>query len=134
MIYLPICALVALLGIKRKIGYGWSLFFCIFLSPLIGLIIILCSKRKKTEFFNGNQFHQRKPTSMKTASIIFFCFSGLNLLVFLIRLATGNPDGSAGFLHYTSLFGGTGAYFLDRAIQRKYDNQQRQKWLNGNQP
>jgi len=49
-ILLAVSALVALLGINRKIGYGWSLFFCVFLSPLIGLIIILCSKKKDVEF------------------------------------------------------------------------------------
>jgi hypothetical protein len=43
-------ALVALIGRNRKIGYGWSLFFCVFLSPIIGLIIILCSKKKDIEF------------------------------------------------------------------------------------
>ena len=42
-------ALVALLGRNRKIGYGWGFVLCLFLSPLIGLIIILCSK--KNTFF-----------------------------------------------------------------------------------
>jgi len=41
-----IAAFVALLGRNRKIGYGWSLILCLFLSPIIGLIIILCSKKK----------------------------------------------------------------------------------------
>jgi hypothetical protein len=45
-----ICALIALIGRSRNIGYGWGLFFCLILSPLIGLIIILCSKKKKVEF------------------------------------------------------------------------------------
>ena len=49
-ILLAVSALVALLGINRKIGNGWSLVFCVFLSPLIGLIIILCSKKKDVEF------------------------------------------------------------------------------------
>lgn len=40
-----IAALVALLGTKRKIGYGWSFVLCLFLSPIIGLIIILFSKK-----------------------------------------------------------------------------------------
>lgn len=40
-----ISALVALLGRNRKIGYGWSFVFCLFLSPIIGIIIILCSKK-----------------------------------------------------------------------------------------
>lgn|SRR5690606_19160345 len=33
------------LGSKRKIGYGWSLAACVFLTPLIGLIITLCSPK-----------------------------------------------------------------------------------------
>jgi len=43
---LIICALVALIGKNRKIGYGMSLVACMFLTPVIGLIIILCSKKK----------------------------------------------------------------------------------------
>ena len=43
-------ALVALLGKNRKIGYGWSFVACLFLTPLIGLIIILTSKKKGIEF------------------------------------------------------------------------------------
>lgn len=43
-------ALVALLGKNRKIGYGWGFVLCLFLSPLIGLIIILCSKKNDVDF------------------------------------------------------------------------------------
>lgn len=44
-------ALVALIGKEREIGYGWSFVLCLFLSPIIGLIIILFSKKKnKAEF------------------------------------------------------------------------------------
>ena len=53
VILIIICALIALLGHNRKIGYGWSLFLCIFLSPIIGIIIILCSKKNNNrEFIN----------------------------------------------------------------------------------
>jgi hypothetical protein len=45
VIWLIISTLVALLGRNRKIGYGWSLLLCLFLSPIIGLIIILFSKK-----------------------------------------------------------------------------------------
>jgi hypothetical protein len=34
------------LGSKRNIGFGWSLFFCLFFSPLLGLIITLLSRKK----------------------------------------------------------------------------------------
>ena len=40
-----VAALVALLGRNRKIGYGWSFALCLFLSPIVGLIIILFSKK-----------------------------------------------------------------------------------------
>ena len=47
---ITISALVALLGKNREIGYGWSFILCLFLSPVIGLIIILFSKKKDIEF------------------------------------------------------------------------------------
>lgn len=40
-----VSALVAMLGKNRRIGYWWSFVLCLFLSPIIGLIITLCSKR-----------------------------------------------------------------------------------------
>jgi len=45
-----ICALVAQLGKNREIGFVWSFALCLFLSPIIGLIIILFSKKKDVEF------------------------------------------------------------------------------------
>lgn len=50
LILVVVSALVALLGQNRKIGYGWSFVLCLFLSPIIGLIIILFSKKKDVEF------------------------------------------------------------------------------------
>ena len=40
-----VSALVALLGRNRKIGYAWSFVLCLVLSPIIGVIIILFSKK-----------------------------------------------------------------------------------------
>jgi len=54
IIWVIISALVALLGESREIGYGWSLVSCLFLSPIIGLIIILLSK-KKVDFVDVNK-------------------------------------------------------------------------------
>lgn len=47
-------ALFALLGKNRKIGYGWSFVLCLFLSPIIGVIIILFSKKNDVEFVDIN--------------------------------------------------------------------------------
>ena len=46
-----VSALIAFLGNDRKIGYGWAFVLCLFLSPIIGLIIILSSKKKSAEEF-----------------------------------------------------------------------------------
>ena len=37
--------LIAKAGEKRKIGFGWSFFFCLFLSPIIGGIITMLSPK-----------------------------------------------------------------------------------------
>lgn len=56
-IVILLSALFALLGRNRKIGYGWSFVLCLFLSPLIGLIITLCSKKKDVEFVEVENRH-----------------------------------------------------------------------------
>lgn len=56
VILVIISALVALLGKDRKIGYGWSFVVCLFLSPIIGVIIILFSKKNNTiDFIDVNK-------------------------------------------------------------------------------
>lgn len=50
--YLVVVALIALLGEKRKIGGGWAFALSLFLSPIIGLIITLCSKKKDVDFID----------------------------------------------------------------------------------
>lgn len=45
--HLILALLIAgLFGIRREIGFGWSFAACLFLSPLIGLIVTLCSPKK----------------------------------------------------------------------------------------
>lgn len=47
LIYLGLAFLIAhFLGSKRKIGFGWSFFFCVFPNPIIGLIITMLSRKK----------------------------------------------------------------------------------------
>jgi hypothetical protein len=56
VILVIISALVALLGKDRKIGYGWSFVVCLFLSPIIGVIIILFSKKNTSiDFIDVNK-------------------------------------------------------------------------------
>lgn len=42
--------LVAWMGAKRKIGFGWALFFSLMLSPVVGLIVVLCSRKREPDF------------------------------------------------------------------------------------
>lgn len=45
--------LVGLLGKDRKIGFGWSLVLSLLLSPIIGLIITIFSKKNsEVEFID----------------------------------------------------------------------------------
>ena len=50
IIYTLIVALIALIGRNREIGYGWAFALTFFLSPIIGLVIVLLSKRKGVNF------------------------------------------------------------------------------------
>lgn len=45
IINIGICFLIAKAGEKRKIGFGWSFFFCLTLSPIIGGIITMLSSK-----------------------------------------------------------------------------------------
>lgn len=52
LVAVGLAALVGQLGKKRKIGFGWSFALSLFLSPIIGLIITLFSKKKDVEFID----------------------------------------------------------------------------------
>lgn len=41
---------IGVLGDKRKIGFGWAFGFSV-ISPLVGLIITLCSSKKNKKTF-----------------------------------------------------------------------------------
>lgn len=55
LVAVGLAALVGQLGKKRKIGFGWSFALSLFLSPIIGLIITLCSKKNDIEFVDINK-------------------------------------------------------------------------------
>ncbi|MHB1106374.1 MAG: hypothetical protein ACYCZ2_08420 [Lutibacter sp.] len=50
-----LAALVGQLGKNRKIGFGWSFALSLFLSPIIGLIITLFSKKIDVEFVDADK-------------------------------------------------------------------------------
>jgi hypothetical protein len=58
LVALGLAALVGQLGKNRKIGFGWSFALSIFLSPIIGLIITLFSKKNDIEFVDVKKDNQ----------------------------------------------------------------------------
>ncbi|MFK7031599.1 hypothetical protein [Flavobacterium oreochromis] len=50
LVAIGLATLIGQLGKSRKIGFGWSFALSLFLSPIIGLIITLCSKKNDVEF------------------------------------------------------------------------------------
>ena len=46
IIWVGLCFIVAMAGDKRKIGYWPTWFLSFFLTPVVGLIAALCSKKK----------------------------------------------------------------------------------------
>lgn len=42
---------VGCIGRKRKIGFGWA-FFLALINVILGLIVVLCSKKKDKEFID----------------------------------------------------------------------------------
>lgn len=49
IIWIVLAVLVGLVGRGRKIGFGWTFFWALLLSPLIGLIIALISDKKSDD-------------------------------------------------------------------------------------
>lgn len=49
---------IGCIGRKRKIGFGWAFAISFFLNPILGLIIVLCSKKKDVEFLDINRNNQ----------------------------------------------------------------------------
>lgn len=45
---------VGCLGRNRKIGFGWAFAFAL-INVILGLIIVLCSKKKDVEFVEMNK-------------------------------------------------------------------------------
>jgi len=48
MIYFAGCLLVALCGIRRRMGFWGYLFFSMIFSPILGLIVLLVSGKKRS--------------------------------------------------------------------------------------
>lgn len=75
------------LGRKRQIGFGWSFFFCIFLTPIGGFITTMLSRK----YYDPNPKPSKSKKIWGWILIVFFSLSELGQL---IRLGSGNSDAS----------------------------------------
>lgn len=83
IIYLALSALVAVLvGTNRQIGQGWTLFFCLTFSVLIGGLIALASPKKAE---NKPQKKSSNPL------VILFAILGL-IIMFAFIFVIQNPE------------------------------------------
>ena len=105
--------IAASLGKKRQIGFGWSFFFSVFLTPVFGFIITMLSRK----YYNSNP----KPSLFKKVSgwilTIFFSISSINTVIYFANggLEHALNIGGFGYL-YGRLFSfgplGLGIYLI----------------------
>lgn len=118
-------AIAHFLGKKRQIGFGWSFFFCIFLSPIGGFILTMLSKR--------HYLPDPKPSKLKKIIgwilILPFTFLILSVIFNLNSNASFEDTvnvffvsiGFAGLGYYLIQFG-NGKNFNDASIIKKERN------------
>lgn len=110
-------AIAHFLGRKRQIGFGWSFFFCLFLSPIGGFIATMLSRK----YYDPNP----SPSSAKTAwGWILIIFFSLSLIGQLLRLANGQVNaGSINALFLCIGLIGLGAYLLELAKGKNFNTE-----------
>ena len=78
--------LFALFGLNRKMGYWWSLFFCLCFTPIIGLIITLCGEDESVPIV--------APPSKKRKiwGVILIVLGGISIFLCVTELAQAVTD------------------------------------------
>lgn len=110
-------AIAHFLGRKRQIGFGWSFFFCFFLSPIIGFIVTLLSRK----YYDANPI----PSTAKTVwGWILIAFFSLSLIAQFIRLSNGQTNaGTLNAFFFCIGFIGLGAYLLELAKGKNFNTE-----------
>ncbi len=108
-------AIAHFLGRKRQIGFGWSFFFCLFLSPIVGFIAIMLSRK----YYEPNP----APSSAKTVwGWILILLISLSLIVQFLKPANGQISaGSINAIFIDIGLIGLGAYLLGLAKGKNFN-------------
>jgi hypothetical protein len=109
-------AIAHFLGRKRQIGFGWSFFFCLFLSPIGGFITTMLSRK----YYESNP----EPSSSKKiwgwVLIVLFALSTIGQLV---RLGSGHGDSnSINALFMAIGFVGLGFYLIELSKGKNFNS------------
>jgi hypothetical protein len=112
-------AIANFLGKKRQIGFGWSFFFCLFLSPLGGFITTMLSRK----YYDANP--QPSQTKKVIGWILIFLF-GLSLLGNFIALGNVAPERMAIQLNALFVavgFIGLGIYLIELGKGKNFNTE-----------
>jgi heme/copper-type cytochrome/quinol oxidase subunit 3 len=110
-------AIAHFLGRKRQIGFGWSFFFCLFLSPIGGFITTMLSRK----YYDPNP---EPSSSKKVWGWILIVLFSLSFLVQIMRLASGHGDASAlNALFMAVGFIGLGFYLIELGKGKNFNTE-----------
>ena len=117
LLFLSLCVVVAyFLGRKRHIGFGWSLFFSLFFSPIIGFLVTMLSPK----------YYDPNPEPSKTKRVfgwLIVVLFGVGL--FVSPIAVGMEEGLAGGMRMFFVgvgMVGVGAYLIGRGRGNSYSS------------
>jgi len=110
-------AIAHFLGWKRQIGFGWSFFFCLFLSPIGGFITTMLSRK----YYDPNP---EPSTSKKVWGWILIVFFSLSVIGQFMRIGNGLADAYA----YNGLFMaigfvGLGIYLIELGNGKNFNTE-----------
>ncbi len=99
------------LGRMRNIGAAYSFWISLFLTPIVGIIITLCSSKFKGEL-------PKRKLIFENIGIVIFLIGGLVLLMTLGALLSNNSYLEPKFL-YSMMFFGSGIFTLGLYVRQK---------------
>lgn len=108
-------AIAYFIGRERQIGFGWSLFFCFFLTPIGGFIITMSSKKYSAE----------NPTPSKLKNnlgwVLLILFAG-SVFVQIKNLTGGGASLSVYDALFVSIgFAGLGYYLVELSKGKRFN-------------
>lgn len=110
-------AIAHFLGRKRQIGFGWSFFFCLFLSPIGGFITTMLSRK----YYDPNPEPSKSKKVWGWILIVFFSLSALGPLM---RLGSGNGDATALNALFMAIgFIGLGYYLIELSKGKNFNTE-----------